>query len=161
VVTVVVDIPETYSTDVNKGDRATIKLQAMKGRTVEGTVTRTAWALDSKTRTIRTEIDIPNPGGKLRPGLYAYATVIVEEHKNALTIPTTAVVKDQDTAFCVVVTDEKAARKPIILGLGDGMRTEIISGLTGSEIVVKANAASMSDGQAVKVQEEASQGKKL
>ena len=72
----------------------------MKGRTVEGKVTRTAWALDPKTRTIRVEIDIPNPGGKLRPGLYAYATVIVEEHKDVLTIPTTAVVRqDKDKAL--------------------------------------------------------------
>ena len=125
----------------------------MKGRTVEGKVTRTAWALDPKTRTIRTEIDIPNPGGKLRPGLYAYATVIVEEHKDVLTIPTTAVIQDKDKAFCVVVADGKAVRKPIEIGLADGTRTEVVSGLDGSEAVVKANAASLSDGQVVKVQD--------
>ena len=155
VVTIVVDLPEMYSTDVNPGDRATVKLQAMKGRTVIGKVTRTAWALDQKTRTIRTEIDIPNPGGKLRPGLYAYATVIVEEHKDVLTIPTTAVVQDNDKSFCVVVADGKAARKPIETGLSDGTRAEVTSGLEGTELVVKANAASLSAGQAVKVQDEA------
>src|SRR5260370_34445632 len=96
----------------------------MKGRTVEGTVTRTAWALDSKTRTIRTEIDVPNPGGKLRPGLYAYATVIVEEHKNVLTIPTTAVVQDKDTAFCAIVVDGKAVRQMIGPGLCEASLTE-------------------------------------
>jgi RND family efflux transporter MFP subunit len=160
VVTIVVDVPETYSTDVDKGDRATVKLQAMKGRTVEGTVTRTAWALDPKTRTIRTEVDIPNPGGKLRPGLYAYATVIVEEHKDVLTIPTTAVVQDKDKAFCVVVVDGKAIRKPIETALSDGSRTEVVSGLEGTELVVKANAVSLGDGQAVKVIEEAAKAGK-
>ena len=65
--TIVVDVPETYATEVNPGDRAVVKLQAMKGRTVEGKVTRTSWALDPKTRTIRTEIDIPNPGGNSAP----------------------------------------------------------------------------------------------
>ena len=150
IVTIAVDIPETYSTDVNPGDHAVVKLQAMKGRSVEGKVTRTAWALDPKTRTIRTEIDIPNPGGKLRPGLYAYATVIVEEHKDVLTIPTTAVVPDKDKAFCVVVADGKAVRKPIETGLSDGTRTEVLSGLEGVEAVVKANAASLIDGQPVK-----------
>jgi HlyD family secretion protein len=154
VVTIVVDLPEMYSTDVNPGDGALVKLQAMKGRTVAGKVTRTAWALDSKTRTIRTEIDIPNPGGKLRPGLYAYATVIVEEHKDVLTIPTTAVIQDKDKAFCVVVVDGKPARRPIGTGLSDGTRTEVTSGLEGTELVVKANAASLSDGQPVNVQDE-------
>jgi RND family efflux transporter MFP subunit len=153
VVTIVVDVPETYSTEVDKGDRATVKLQAMKGRTVEGTVTRTAWALDPKTRTIRVEVDIPNPGGKLRPGLYAYATVIVEEHKDVLTIPTTAVLPEKDKASCFVVTGGKAVRRTIKTGLSDGTRTEVISGLEGSEAVVKAGAASLVDDQPVEVVE--------
>ncbi|HEY2154036.1 MAG TPA: efflux RND transporter periplasmic adaptor subunit [Isosphaeraceae bacterium] len=153
IVTIAVDIPETYSTDVNPGDNALVKLQAMQGRSVEGKVTRTAWALEPKTRTIRTEIDIPNPGGKLRPGLYAYATVIVEEHKDVLTIPTTAVLPEKDKASCVVVAGGKVARKPIETGLSDGARTEVLSGLDGDEAVVKANAASLLGGQAVKVVE--------
>jgi RND family efflux transporter MFP subunit len=149
VVTIAVDIPETYATDVKLGDRALIKLQAMKGRIVEGTVTRTTWALDPKTRTIRTEIDIPNPGAKLRPGLYAYATVIVQEHKDVLTLPTTAIVRDKDKAFCVTVAGGKASRKSIETGLSDGLRTEVASGLEGTEEVVKAGAASLVEGQAV------------
>jgi RND family efflux transporter MFP subunit len=149
VVTIAVDIPETYATEVNPGDRALIKLQAMKGRVVEGKVTRTTWALDPKTRTIRTEIDIPNPGGKLRPGLYAYATVIVDEHKDVLTVPTPAIVQDQDKAFCVAVAGGKAVRKLIETGLGDGTRTEVTAGLQGTEEVVKAGAASLVEGQTV------------
>jgi RND family efflux transporter MFP subunit len=153
VVTIVVDIPESYSTEVDTGDRATVKLQAMKGRTVEGTVTRTAWALDPKTRTIRVEIDIPNPGGKLRPGIYAYATVIVEEHTDVLTIPTTAVLTEKDKASCFVVAGGKAVRRTIKTGLSDGTRTEITSGLEEGEVVVKAGAASLVDDQPVEVVE--------
>jgi RND family efflux transporter MFP subunit len=155
VVTIVVDLPEMYSTDVNPGDGALVKLQAMKGQTVAGKVTRTAWALDTKTRTIRTEIDIPNPGGIFRPGLYAYATVIVEEHRDVLTIPTTAIIQEKGKAFCVVISENKAVRKPIALGLSDGTRTEVTSGLDANEQVVKANAASLSNGQAVAVQDDA------
>jgi RND family efflux transporter MFP subunit len=157
---IAVNIPETYSTDVNAGDPALIKLQAMKKQTIEGKVTRTAWALDPKTRTIRTEIDIPNPGGKLRPGLYAYATVIVEEHRDVLTIPATAVVQDQSRTFCVIVSQNKAMRRAIVIGLNDGTRAEVVTGLEGNELVVKANAASLSDGQAVEVQSEAAKGGK-
>jgi RND family efflux transporter MFP subunit len=154
-VTISVSIPEKYSTEVKPGDRALIQLPAMKGRTVEGKVTRTAWALDSKSRTIRAEIDIPNPSGKLRPGLYVYATVVVDERKDALTIPTTAVIQDQSKSLCVVVSNGKALRKLIETGLSDGTRTEVVSGLNESEFVVKANASSLSEGQPVKVQDEA------
>ena len=50
-------------------------------------MTRTAYALDAKSRTLRAEIDLPNPDGKLHPGLYAYATIVAEEHPDALTLP--------------------------------------------------------------------------
>jgi RND family efflux transporter MFP subunit len=160
IVTIVIDIPEKFSTDVKPGDRALVKIPAMNGRIVEGKVIRTAWALDPKTRTIRTEIDIPNPGGKLRPGLYAYATVILEERKNVLTLPATAIVQNQEKASCVVVADGKAVRKLIETGLSDGTRMEVVSGLEGSELVVKINAGSLSDGQPVEVQDEAASGRK-
>jgi HlyD family secretion protein len=149
VVTITVDVPEMYAPEVNPGDRAEVKLQAMKGRTVEGKVSRISWALDPRSRTIRVEIDIPNPGSKLLPGLYAYATVIVEEHPDVLTVPATAVVNEKDKSYCVAVVEGKAVRRPIEVGLSDGTRTEVVSGLEGNEAVVKANAASFTDGQPV------------
>ncbi len=151
VVTITVDVPEAFAPALNPGDRAEVKLQAMKGRTVAGKVSRISWALDPKTRTIRAEIDLPNPGGTLLPGLYAYATVIVEEHPDVLTVPTTAVVQEKDSSYCVAIVGGKAVRRPIEIGLNDGTRTEVVSGLEGGEAVVKANAASLTDGQPVDV----------
>ncbi len=149
IVTIRVNVPEAFAAEVNPGDRAAVRLQEMKGKTVEGKVTRVSWALDPKARTLRVEIDIPNPGGKLLPGLYAYATVIAEEHPDVLTVPATAVVNEQGNDYCVVVVAGKAARRPIEVGLSDGTRTEVVSGLDGREAVVKANAASLTDGQPV------------
>jgi RND family efflux transporter MFP subunit len=150
-VRITVSVPEMYATEVDPGDRVLIRLQALSGRGFEGKVTRTAWTLDSKNRTLRTEIDLPNPKGTLRPGLYAYATVIVEEHANVLTVPATAIVRQDSQAYCVVVSDDKATRKPVVSGLEDGTRVEIRSGLQGDENVVKANASSLVDGQFVEV----------
>jgi RND family efflux transporter MFP subunit len=154
-VTIAVDVPEAFAAEVNPGDRAAVKLQAMNGRVVEGKVSRISWALDPKTRTIRVEIDIPNPEGRLRPGLYAYATVVAEEHAAVLTVPSTAIVEEGGKARCVVVADGKAARRPVVLGLNDGTRAEVVSGLSGDESVVKANAVSLADGQPVQVVEPA------
>ncbi len=160
VVTIWVAVPEVFAPAVNPGDRAEVKLQALPGRTIEGKVTRISWALDPKVRTLRVEIDIPNPDAKLQPGLYAYATIIAEEHPDVLTIPATAVVSEQGKDYCVAVVASKAVRRPIQLGLSDGTRTEVVSGLDGDEAVVKANAASLTNGQAVAViQPEAAKSK--
>ena len=155
IVTIWVAIPEVFAPAVNPGDRAEIKLQAVPGPAIVGKVTRISWALDPKVRTLRAEIDIPNPDARLQPGLYAYATVIAEEHPDVLTLPATAVVNEQGKDYCVAVVDGKAARRPIRLGLSDGTRTEVVSGITGDEAVVKANAASLADGQPVQVIEPA------
>jgi HlyD family secretion protein len=155
IITIAVDVPEAIATEVDPGDRSTVKLQAMSGRVVEGKVSRISWALDPKARTIRVEIDIPNPGARLRPGLYAYATIVAEEHRDVLTVPTSAIVEENGKARCVVVADGKAARRPVVVGLNDGTRAEVVSGLSGDEPVVKANAASLADGQPVQVIEPA------
>ncbi len=149
--TIRVNVPEAFAAEVNPGDRASVRLQEMKGRVVEAKVTRTAWSLDPRTRTIRVEIDIPNPGAKLLPGLYAYATVIAEEHPEVLTLPVTAVVGEPGKEYCVAIVAGKAARRPIRVGLSDGTRTEVVSGLDAGEALVKANAASLTDGQPVEV----------
>ena len=63
-----VSVPEMYATEVDPGDRVVIRLQALAGRDFEGKVTRTSWTLDAKNRTLRTEIDVPNPEGTAPPG---------------------------------------------------------------------------------------------
>ena len=108
IMTIRVNVPEAFAAEVDRGDRAAVRLQEMKGRTVEGKVTRISWALDPKTRTTRVEIDIPNPGAKLLPGLYAYATVIAEEHPEVLTLPVSAVVSEPGQDYCLVIVGGKA-----------------------------------------------------
>jgi RND family efflux transporter MFP subunit len=149
IITITVDVPESFAVAVNPGDRATVQLQAMKGKTVAGTVSRTSWALDPKARTLRVEIDVPNPDGALRPGLYAYATLVAEEHADVLTLPSTAVFREQDRAYCVIAVDGRAVRKAVELGLSDGTHTEVVSGLSGSEVVVKAFSSSLVEGQPI------------
>jgi RND family efflux transporter MFP subunit len=148
-------VPELFTAGVDPGDVARVRLQAIPGRTFEGKVTRTAYALDTKSRTLRVEIDLPNPDGKLHPGLYAYATIVLDEHRDALTLPASAVGRDGTKAFCMGVREGHAVRLPVEVGIGDGTRVEILSGLDGGEAVVKVNAASLTDGQSVELVEPA------
>ena len=72
---------------------------------------RSAWSLDPKSRTLRTEIDLKNPGERLRPGMYAYAVLTVE-HADVWTVPAAALVTQGEQAFCYLVEDGKAVRTP-------------------------------------------------
>lgn len=148
-VTVSFGVPESEAPFVYAGDAAHVRLLALDSRVFEGKVTRTAWALDPATRTLLTEVDLPNPDDALRPGLYAYVTVVVEEHRDTLTLPSTAVIKDGRKSFCVAVSGGRARRKEVKVGLSDGKRTEVLSGAEVGEAVVEANGASLADGQAV------------
>ena len=150
-VRITVSVPEMFAIEVEPGDRALIHLQAIAGKDVEGKVTRTSWTLDAKNRTLRTEIDLPNANGRLRPGLYANATIVVAEHADVLTIPTTAVVHDGGNDFCIIVANGKAVRQKIQPGLADATLLEIVAGLEGTEDVVKANVSSLVDGQTVEI----------
>ena len=149
VVTITVGVPEADALSVNAGDVARVRLVALDGRIFEGKVTRTAWALDAATRTLLTEIDLPNPDDALRPGLYAYASIVAEEHKDVMTLPSAAVFRDGGKSFCVEVSDGRASRREIQVGLSDGGLTEVISGLGEKAAIVEANSASIADGQEV------------
>jgi RND family efflux transporter MFP subunit len=149
-VTAVVGVPEAQAGSVGPGDRASVRVQTLGGRAVEAKVTRTSRSLDPATRTLRVEIDLPNQSETLLPGLYVYAAVVADERPDALTVPTAAVVREGVQTFCVAVRQGRAVRLPVEVGLSDGTRTEILSGLASDEAIVNgANVASLADGQPV------------
>jgi AAA domain, putative AbiEii toxin, Type IV TA system len=76
---------------------------------------------------------------------------VADEHLEVLTLPVTAVMSEQAKNYCVSIVAGKAACRLIQVGLSNGTRTGIISGLDGRETVVKANVASLVDGQPVKI----------
>lgn len=79
VVRIVTDIPELEAPLVDVGDRAFVRVQALGQDEIEGQVARTSWVLDPASRTLRVELDLPNPSGRLRPGLYATVRIMLED----------------------------------------------------------------------------------
>ena len=122
-----------YATEVDPGDRVLIRLQAIAGRNFEGKVTRTSWTLDAKNRTLRTEIDVPNP--RARSGRASTPTPPSSSRSipNVLSVPTSALVRQDSNTFCVAVEGGQAVRKPVTVGLDDGTRVEILSGLRATK----------------------------
>jgi RND family efflux transporter MFP subunit len=148
-VTVSVAVPEADAALVGAGDEAKVRIPALGGRVVTGKVTRTSWALDDASRTLRAEVDLPNEDGTLRPGLYVNTTIIAEERVDALAVPAAAVVRDGGSSYCVVVSGGRARRRAVQTGLNDGTLVEVVSGLTPSDEVAASGVESLTDGQPV------------
>lgn len=159
VVRVFVDVPELDATLVDRGDPAVVRVQSLAGREFAGDVARSSFVLDPATRTLRTEIDVPNPQNLLRPGMYVYATIDLERREAVLTLPTSAVRRQESHSTCFCVEGGKLAEKAIETGLSDGVDVEIISGLEGNEAVVQKILGSLSAGQPAEAVRDETPGK--
>ena len=81
IVRVFVDIPEREANFVHIGTKASVLAQAFRDEELPATVTRTSWALNIKSRTLRAEIDLTNLESQLLPGMYAYGKVTIERRR--------------------------------------------------------------------------------
>ncbi len=149
-VRIFVDVPEMDAPWVEPGRAGRVKVQALPDQTVEGKVTRTSWALGAN-RTLRTEIDLLNPDGRLRPGMYATAHIALQERPDAVVLPLSAIVRAPKQAFCWTVQNGRAMPAPVTTGLQVGGEVEITSGLTGDELVVQSPGESLHENQPVEL----------
>jgi multidrug efflux pump subunit AcrA (membrane-fusion protein) len=149
-VRIFVDVPEMDAAQIELGAKAFLHVQALPNNSIEAAVTRTSWALGSN-RTLRTEIDISNPLGLLRPGMYATAEIVLQQRPDVLVLPLAAIVSPDKQPYCCCVEDGKIVRKPVKLGLRTAQEVEVSEGLKGQEMVVQAQAAALQEGQRVEV----------
>lgn len=151
-VRIFLDVPEADAGFVAPGSPAKIKVLAISATPFDGEVTRTSWTLQAASRTLRAEIDIPNPDGKLRPGMYATAEIEVARRADALSLPKSAILKQGTESFTLGISSEnKIVKLPIKTGLVAGADVEILSGLTGDESLIGANLSAYKEGQAVEI----------
>jgi HlyD family secretion protein len=125
IVRIFLDVPEADAVSVREGAEATVRIQALKEKEFKGKVAGTSWALDVKQRTLRVEIDFPNPTGELRPGMYAYAKIRAQDVK-VLSLPAAAIESRDGAHFCFLVNNGKAVRTPIKIGARQGSFVEVI-----------------------------------
>ncbi|MDQ3169711.1 MAG: efflux RND transporter periplasmic adaptor subunit, partial [Acidobacteriota bacterium] len=134
---------------VRAGTQAIVGVDAFPGEQFNGLVARVAPVFDPQTRTAQMEIEVPNPSGRLKPGMYARVTLRVAEKKGVLTVPRNAVV-DRNDAKVVFVVEEAVARQRIIeVGIQGPDRVEVTAGLREGERVVTTGAAALQDGDRI------------
>jgi multidrug efflux system membrane fusion protein len=157
---VYVSVPEVYAGSVRPGVKASIQLASSAGHTFSGNVVRNAEAIDPSTRTLLTEIDVPNPKGELLPGAYAQVHFALNVQVPRLTIPVNAMLTRAEGTFAAVVAGDKVQLKPIAIGRDYGRDVEVLSGIQQSELIVLNPSDSLESGQQVNIkqQQQAPQG---
>ena len=132
------------------GDPAVVTVDALGGRSFQGTLARIARAEDAE-RLMRVEIDLPNPENLLCDGMYGKAIITLERDARSLAVPAACVVEHSGRAGGVVfvVRDGIARRTEVKLGGDNGTQVEIVSGISPDDAVVLPAGTPLEDGMRV------------
>jgi membrane fusion protein (multidrug efflux system) len=149
---IIINVLEQDIPRVTMGLEASVTVDAFPGKMFTGSVSKFAQAVDLATRTMAVEVDIPNPGHFLRPGMFATVSLNVGQHRDALTLPTQAFLKDDQGLFVYIARGDTARRARVTQGGEQNSRTEILSGLEGTEDVITTGQQFVRNGGPVTVQ---------
>jgi RND family efflux transporter MFP subunit len=148
---VIFPVPESAVATVKEGAPVEIEVSG-PGRTLKGVVTRFSRQLDPETRTMETEVDIPNPGLVITPGMYGWADLTVDEHKDVLNVPVEAISSGEEPTVYLIGKDNRIEERSVKIGLQTPDRVEIVSGLQQGDLVFIGNRARVRPGELVKAQ---------
>lgn len=146
----VIPVAESFVRYIKIGDPVEVRVPSLN-RTFPGKVARFSVDVKEDTRTMHTEVDVPNPGRVLVPGLYAEATLALDRKPHVLAVPQEAVNIDGDKrSVWVVGPSNQVEERPVTTGIETPHDVEIISGLKEGELVAVGNRSSLTDGEMVK-----------
>jgi RND family efflux transporter MFP subunit len=151
---VYVSVPEAYAASIRARLGAYLELTQYPGQKFQGTVVRTAESIDPGTRTLLTEVDVPNHNGALLPGGYSQAHLQVKVSGARLAVPVNALLFRSEGLRAVVVdANHKTHLKPLSVGRDYGTSLEVLQGLDAADWIVLNPPDSLEEGQEVRVKE--------
>jgi HlyD family secretion protein len=139
-VRIYVNVPERDADYVDKKTKASVRIASFSGAEIEAPVARTSWSVGVKTRTLRVEIDLPNPDERLLPGMYAYGKLLIDRPK-VLAVPAGAITVLGNQPCVYLLEKGHAVKTPVQAGVSDGKWTEV----TGKQVNGEWVAFSVSD----------------
>jgi RND family efflux transporter MFP subunit len=153
---VYVGVPETYAPSIHAGLSAFLELTQYPGQKFQGKVVRTAEAIDPGTRTLLTEVDVPNHDSALLPGGYAQAHLQVKVTGTRLVVPVNALLFRSEGLRAVTVdANHRTHLRQLTIGRDYGTTLEVLQGLEPNDWIVLNPADSLEEGQEVRVKETA------
>jgi RND family efflux transporter MFP subunit len=145
----ILPIPESSAPKVRPGQAVDVNVPSLQ-KTIPGRIARIAGKLQLASRTMDTEVDVPNPNLMLLPGMYAQVSLRLEEHVDALAIPLDAVERSGNSTNVYRVDSSGVLHvAPVVLGLETAQRLEVRSGLQDGDLVVVGRHAGLKDGDKV------------
>jgi RND family efflux transporter MFP subunit len=146
----VIPVPERAVPNIKIGQSIAVEVSGMN-RTFEGKIIRFSDQIDMATRTMHTEVDVPNPKYELVPGMYASVKIPLHAVVKVLTVPVQAVQAAGEGKGIVLVvgSGNKIERRDVALGMQSATDIEITSGLHESETVIFGSLGQYSPGQIV------------
>ncbi|HVA80183.1 MAG TPA: efflux RND transporter periplasmic adaptor subunit [Candidatus Binataceae bacterium] len=153
-VRVYLNMPQDDAAFVRDGDAAQVTVTQFPNRSFSGTVTRHPEALMNSSRTMLVEVDLPNDDQSLLPGMYAHLEISLTGNSGAPLVPDDSLVFQGGSVFVPVVAARHVHLVKVKLGLDDGIKSEVVQGLTGNEMVAINLGQVARDGQLVRTAEE-------
>lgn len=146
----VIPLPERAVADVHLGETVAVEVSGVN-RTFDGKIVRFSDQIDRDTRTMRTEVDVPNPKYTLVPGMYASARIPLHTVQNALTVPIQAVqISGEDRGTVLLVnSSNKIEKREVTLGLQTATEAEVVAGLQPNDTVIFGTQSQFKSGQLV------------
>lgn len=150
----VIPVPESYVRYIKIGDPVSVRVPALD-KSFPGKVTRFSFEVHDATRTMHTEVDVPNPTGELLPGVYAEATLTLNRTGDALAIPVQAIDRQGDnTSVLIVDSNNQIEARPVSLGMEGQTENDIqvLSGLQEGDQVIVSERSGLKPGEQVRPQ---------
>ena len=147
VIRVWVYVPQDDAFGVKPGIEAVLRVPAMPDLTFHGTVTRIADALQPGTRTLLTEVDVPNPDSALQPGMYCTVELKVPRTAPALIVPASAIIFNQDGMQVAAVENGVVHLHKITITTDYGTEVEVNEGVKPGDQVILQPPVNLSDGE--------------
>ena len=149
---VYINVPQTFSRFVKPGTQADLILNELPGRKFPAHVTNTAGAIDPTSRTLLTELEVPNETGEVLPGAYAQINLKLQGDTGLFTVPSNVLLfRSEGTAVGIVHPDGKVEVRKIVINRDLGDRLQISQGLSESDQVIVNPSDSLADGMMVSI----------
>jgi RND family efflux transporter MFP subunit len=139
-------VPESAAPRIHDGDPVEVSVSALN-ETFRSKISRFSGRVERDTRTMHTEVDVPNPDGRYKPGMYAYVRLILQEEKNSLAVPVLAINPGEKPTVFVLNKDNIIEERHVTLGLRTPDKVQVREGLAEGDLVIVGNHNGVQPGQ--------------
>lgn len=145
-----IGVEEAMVSQVASGKAVTVTVAAYPGAAMAGKVASVAPSLDPRTRTALVKIEVQDSQARLKPGMFAQASIITASRESVILVPKKAVVERNQRQMVFVASEGVAVMREVQTGLTDSKSIEVVSGLKNGELVILSGLADLADGDPVK-----------